>query len=286
MAVYKRGYQRYQGPLTGRVARLMALPRYAWERLFHQRLLIVILVVSFFWPLLCALFIYLSNNAELLSTFGNDFRSFLAIDGKFFLVFMNTQAIFSVIIAALSGPGLIAPDLANNALPLYFSRPISRTEYVVARMIVLLGMLSIVTWVPGLMLFGMQTGMAGWTWFSRNWTLGVAILTGFAVWIVLVSLVALASSAWVKWRIVAGALVLGFFFVLGGAAEIVNSVLRVDWGAVFNPARAAYTMWCGLLGVEPPRGPDAWTCASALLAMAVVLVLILERKLRPVEVVS
>ena len=44
------------------------------------------------------------------------------------------QAVFSVLLAALSGPGLIAPDLANNALPLYFSRPLTRVDYVAARM--------------------------------------------------------------------------------------------------------------------------------------------------------
>jgi hypothetical protein len=38
--------------------------------------------------------------------------------------------------------------------------------------------------------------------------------------------------------------------------------------------------------VEPPRGPGAWPSAAALAATVVVLVLVIERKLRPVEVVS
>ena len=37
MAVYKRGYQRYQGALTSQWSRLMVLPRFAWERLMQQR---------------------------------------------------------------------------------------------------------------------------------------------------------------------------------------------------------------------------------------------------------
>ena len=41
--------------------------------------------------------------------------------------------------------------------------------------------------------------------------------------------VALTSSAYVRWRIVAGGLVLGFFFVLAGAAELTSSVLRAPW---------------------------------------------------------
>ena len=63
-------------------------------------------------------------------------------------------------LAALAGPGLIAPDLANNALPLYFSRPLTRGLRLGAAD-GLIGMLSMITWVPGLLLFGMQVGMAG-----------------------------------------------------------------------------------------------------------------------------
>ena len=90
----------------------------------------------------------------------------------------------------------------------------------------LVGILSPVTWIPGLLLFGMQVGMAGGTWFSENWKLGVGLLVGLLIWILLVSLVAMTSSAYVKWRVVAGALVLGVFFVLAGAAEMTNAVLR------------------------------------------------------------
>lgn len=286
MAIYKRGYQRYQGELTGRFTRIMTLPRFAWARLFQQRLLLIVLVASIFWPLACAIFIYVSNHAELWQGMAPGLAKFLEINGNFFLVFMNAQSSFALLLAALTGPGLIAPDLANNALPLYFSRPLSRTEYVLARMMVLIGILSLVTWIPGVLLFGMQTGMAGWTWFSRNWYLGAAVFSGFALWILLLSLVALACSAYVKWRLVAGALVLGFFFVLAGAAELVNAVLRVKWAVVFNPLRSAYTIWCGLLGVDPPDGPSAITCAIALGLIGALLCLVLERKLRPVEVIS
>jgi ABC-2 type transport system permease protein len=286
MAVYKRGYQRYRGPLTGHFARVMAMPRFARERLAQQRLVTVLLIVAMVWPLLCALFIYISNHAELWRGLDRDFLGFLEIKGKFFLVFMNLQAVFAVLLAALAGPGLVAPDLSNNALQLYFSRPLSRLDYVAAKMGTLVALLSLVTWVPGLALFLMQSGMAGWTWFAANWNLGAAIFFGFALWILLVSLVAMASSAYVKWRVVAGALVLGFFFVSAGAAVMVNAILRVAWGDLLSPARAMYILWCGMLGVEPPQGLGAFECLLALLGLAAVLAAVLARKLRPVEVIS
>jgi ABC-2 type transport system permease protein len=286
MAVYKRGYQRYDGPLTGRWARLFVLPRFAWQRLLEQRLVVILLVVSLFWPLACAVFIYLSNHAEMLTGLGPEALAPLKIDGQFFFVFMNAQSVFAIFLSAFAGPSLIAPDLANGALPLYFSRPLSRLEYVVARLLVLLGLLSAITWIPGLLLFLMQSGMAGWTWFAGNLRLGAAVFFGFLLWITLVSLVAMASSAYVRWRVVAGGLVLGVFFVLAGAAEIARAVLRLDWVWIVNPARNVNQIWRSLLGTEPLLGPSATPCLIAVGVLVALLLVVLERKLRPVEVVA
>src|SRR4029450_14036921 len=122
MAVYKRGYRRYAGPLTGRWTRFLVLPRYAWRRLYQPRLVLLLTILAFIWPLLCAGFIYLTNHAELLQGLDREFREFIQVDGRFFSVFMYVQAAFAGFIAALAGPGLIAPDSAHNALTLYYSR--------------------------------------------------------------------------------------------------------------------------------------------------------------------
>ena len=286
MAVYKRGYRRYTGPLTGPRARFMVLPRYAWRRLYQQRLVLLLTVVAFVWPILCAGFIYLTNHAELLQGLDREFKEFIQVDGRFFSIFMYVQAGFATLLAALAGPSLIAPDLANNALPLYFSRPLTRWSYALARLTVLSGMLSVVTWVPGLLLFALQVGLAGGSWFLANWTLGAGMLAGFAVWLLILSLVAMASSAYVKWRVVAAAVSLAFFFILSGIAEMLDNVLRVTWGHIIDPAWTVNRVWCALLGVDAPRGPGAVAAASALTVMVLLLVLVIERKLRPVEIVS
>ena len=51
MAVFRRGYERYSGPLTGPAARLLVMPRFAWERILSHRFVIVLLMSSMFWPL-------------------------------------------------------------------------------------------------------------------------------------------------------------------------------------------------------------------------------------------
>jgi ABC-2 type transport system permease protein len=263
----------------------MVLPRYAWRRLYDQRLVLLLTVVSFVWPILCAGFIYLTNHVELLQGFDKEFLDFIQVNGRFFSIFMYVQAGFAVFLAALAGPGLVAPDLANNALPLYFSRPLTRWSYALARLTVIVGMLSVVTWIPGLVLFGLQVGLAGGWWFLANWTLGLAVVIGFLLWLLILGLVAMASSAYVKWRIVAGAVSLAFFFILAGVSEMIDEIFRVNWGHVLDPAWTVNRVWCTLLGIDPPDGPGIGASLVALSALVLLLVMVIERKLRPVEVV-
>ncbi|MEZ5352514.1 MAG: ABC transporter permease [Bryobacteraceae bacterium] len=287
MAVYKRGYRRYDGPrVASQWRRLMVLPRQAWRRLFEQRLVLVVFIVGMFWPLLCAAYLYVSHHAELWGGLNASIFEALKVDGRFFRLFANTQCTFAVILAALAGPGMVAPDLTNGALPLYFSRPISRTGYVAARLATVFGMLSLITVVPGLLLFAMQAGMAPSEWISENWTFGLALAAGFTLWNLVVSLVALACSAWVRWRIVAGGLVLAFFFVTAGASTMINTVFRDNWGSLISPARQMFGLWCAMLGVDPPDGYDTPSALIALGLLIAGLLFVLERKLRPVEVVS
>jgi ABC-2 type transport system permease protein len=264
----------------------MVLPRYAWQRLYQQRLVLLLTMAALVWPVLCAGFIYLTNHAELLSGLDEQFRQFIQVDAGFFSIYMYVQGAFAVFLAALAGPGLIAPDLANNALPLYFSRPLTRWSYALARLTVLVGMLSVVTWIPGLVLFGLQVGLAGRSWFQGNWRLGAGMVAGFLVWLLILSLVAMASSAYVKWRVVAAAVSLAFFFILSGVAEMIDNVLRVTWGHIIDPAWAVNQIWRAMLGTQLQDGPGAAASALALAALTLLLVLVIERKLRPVEIVS
>jgi hypothetical protein len=63
-------------------------------------------------------------------------------------------------------------------------------------------------------------------------------------------------------------------------------VLRVTWGHIIDPAWTVNQVWCALLGVAPPKGPSAAASGWALGVMVLLLVMVIERKLRPVEIVS
>jgi ABC-2 type transport system permease protein len=89
---------------------------------------------------------------------------------------MYVQAGCAVFLAALAGPGLVAPDLANNALRCTSAGLLTRWSYALARLDRDRRMLSVVTWIPGLLLFALQVGLAGGWWLLANWTLGVGMV--------------------------------------------------------------------------------------------------------------
>jgi ABC-2 type transport system permease protein len=286
MAVYKRSYKSYTGALTNPRTRFLILPRYSYERIFASRFLTGFLVASLFFPLGCAGYIYLVNNLSIFQSLGMPVPNFLKIDSSFFLFFLTFQGVFAYILTTLVGPSLIAPDLANNALPTYFSRPFSRTEYVVGKMSVLMILLSLITWVPGLILFGLQSSQAGWDWMWANFYMARGLFLGSLSWILLLSLLAVALSAWVKWKVVAGALILGVFGIGAGLAAMINNILQTDFGSMVDLSRIINTIWASQFGLEPKSGLEPFEAWIAFFGVCTVCLLLLERKIRPKEIVK
>ena len=284
MAVYRRNYKPYAGRLTPEWSRCLVLFRYSRRNLFRSKFLTGLFVVCFFYPLTCLLLIYLAHNASFLQQLGVP-AGVLSIDNRFFFNFISVQGVFAFLLTAFAGPGLISPDLANGALPLYFCRPFSRAEYVLGKSSVLAILLSQITWVPGLILFAMQAGLAGasWTW-SNLWIAGSLILSSL-IWIAILSLLAMALSAWVKWRIVAGALLLGVMFFGAGFAQAINAVMRTDSGHFFNVAYLMGTVWNALFQVDSRHAIPVAQAWVALLIYCAICLWLLMRKVRAYEVI-
>ncbi|MEN6334135.1 MAG: ABC transporter permease subunit [Phycisphaerales bacterium] len=286
MAVYKQTYKDYEGPRTAGWSRFLILMRYSYARVFQSRFLVLFLALCTFYPIACAALIYLSHNSPALAMLKLQSNALPPIDGQFFYVFSVVQGVLALLLTAFIGPSLVSPDLANGGLALYLSRPFSRAEYVAGKMAVLLALLSAVTWIPGLLLYGIQASCTGWTWVKPNLWLAGSIVLGPLIWIVVLSLIALALSAWVKWRIAAGACVLGLHFVGAGFAQAINEILRTRKGSLINLGEVIHTVWGSLF--DASRGADlsvtqAWIVLGVTCALCLIL---LARRIRGFEVVK
>ena len=254
MAVYKKTYTPYSGPLTAPATRFTVLPRYALEDLRRSRFLTIFYIASFIYPLICALIIYVQHNTSALKLINfQGGQNLISINATFFLNFMGWQSMLALFIAAFIGPGQVSPDLANGALPLYLARPFSRVEYVIGRMAAIVGLMSMMTWVPGLLLFALETDLEGWSWAQDNMRLGWGIFFGSWLWILILALLSLALSAWVKWKPAAGALVFGIFFVAAAFGAMVNTIQRTTTGNLFNIGYLIGSVWVRMMDAGPAR---------------------------------
>ena len=212
MAVYERNFRPFEGELTPEKTRFLVLPRYAYQRVLTSRLFAGFLVAWFLWPLALSILIYIPHNISLLDKLGvtgeelSFFAAFRQDASWFFTWFMIPQTWVAFVTALIIGPALISPDLRNNGLPLYLGRPFSRTEYILGKFSVLAILLSVISWVPGLLLFFLRSYFAGFGWFTDNIRIGLAIFFGCWIWILVLCVLSLALSAyssgdrWPDWR--------------------------------------------------------------------------------------
>ena len=286
MAVYERAYRGYAGPVTAERRRFLILPRYAFSDVFRSRLFAAFFALCFLWPCCCAFLIYLHHNVSALALLEIARTNLLAIDAGFFLWFLRIQGtMLGFLIAFVVGPGLISPDMRNNALPLYLSRPFSRTEYVVGKMSVLVTLLSAITWVPGVLLFFLQSYLDGGDWFRNNLRVLAGIVLGSWIWILLLSLLALAVSATVKWRPLASGALLAIFFVASAAGAAVSFTFHTTWGGLLDLSAMVQAVWAALFGVPPPVNIPLGGAVISLLLVCLLCVVLLSRRIRAYEVV-
>ncbi|UCF67458.1 MAG: ABC transporter permease subunit [Acidobacteriota bacterium] len=290
MAVYEQGYRGYDGPLMPDCSRFLVIPRYAYKSVFASRVFVGFLVLCYLWPLGLGAFIYGLHNLARISPVPITFdpTEQIVIDGDFFLwTVMFPQGIIAGFLLALHiGPALISSDLTNNALPLYLARPINRAEYVIGKISVLAILLSLITWIPALLLFTEQAYYAGWDWLVQNMRLAGALFVGLWIWIFVLSLLSLAISALVRWKVLARAALFGVFIIPGAFGETINVLFGTVWGSLLDIGGLIARVWEGLLGLDFDTTPiPLWAAWASLLTLCGVCLLILRRKLQPYEVV-
>jgi ABC-type transport system involved in multi-copper enzyme maturation permease subunit len=292
MAVYKRRYNPYTGSLTPGWSRFFVLTRYAFGDLFKSRFFVILLILSLVPILLFASYIFIANNKTVQLLMQVRSADLFSVEAQYFVIIMTVQTQAAFLLNCWVGPVLIAGDLTNGALPLFLSRPFSRADYVLGKFAVLGLLLSAVTWVPCLLLFSLQAGLArnGWIW-SHLWMI-VPIVLCSAIWILMLSLLSLAVSAWVKLRIVATGVIFITFFVPAGLGEMFNAIMGTIWGRLLNfsylfniiLARGfrEQSKVLGSMGWNEIPVAAAW---GALICVCVLALVILNARLRAREVV-
>lgn len=286
MAVRERGWRRWSGRLTPEQWRFVVIARFALKTVFASRIFLAFYVVCLMPSLVALLAVYFSHNTVLIEQFSNLAQWFAGVPDWIFVHLFYWQALPAFFIAVIAAPPLIAADVSNNGLVLILSRPINRGEYIFGKLLVLLVLLSPLTWIPGLLVFALQALLGGGSWFAANTQIALAYLLGHWVWILVISMLGLAVSAWIRFAAIARGAIFAILVISAVMGNLINSITRSSIGDLIDLFRAIESVVLSLFGANPPSGLPVAANWATLAAVSILSLWILRLKLRACEEVG
>ena len=305
MSVLDQSYRRWKGKPTPYLERMLVIPRYDALEILSHRDWAACYVAALLPPVILGAYVYFTANSDVLARLIPGLSNFrLPLPGSdTWASFTYLQLWFIVVFALLVGPPLATRDFANNALPLYLSKALRRFEYIIGRWAILLVLLSAASWLPLLVVFGLEVALAPPAWRSENAWIGGGILASTIPCVLLVTALISAVAAHVHRANLARGAVLAIIIVTWPLGRMLESRTGAPNAQVVSPMAMAVRI--NIWAFEPPEAPprlgatsvfpgarEPQTMVSVPLAFAVLLawflacIGVLLWRVRPVEVVK
>ena len=277
--IHDQGYRRYGGLRMRTGTGWMVITRAGIRNQFGKRAFLGLVLLSWLPFFVRAVQIYAAANLPQ--------AQFLALTGETFRQFLDQQQIFVFFITVYVGAGLIANDRRANALQIYLSKPLTRAEYIFGKLAILMFFLLLVTWVPAIVLLIVQISFAGnFTFLKNNLYLFPAITVFSVIMVTMVAAAMLALSSLSKssrYVAILYSAVIFFTQAIYGVLSVVTRSTQLSW--ISFPANLA--QMGDVIFRLPPKYATPWPVSLLMiLGLIAVSALILERRVRGIEVVA
>ena len=279
MPIHDQGYRRYGGDKAPRGQAWMVIARNGIRHMLGKRAFLGLLLLSWFPFFVRAVQIYAAANLPQ--------AAFLAPTPETFRQFLDQQQIFVFFVTVYVGAGLIANDRRANALQIYLSKPLTRSEYVFGKLAILMTFLLIVTWLPAIVLLIVQLAFAGNFTFLRNNIFLFPAITVFAfIQVTLVATAMLALSSLSNSSRYVGILYSAVIFFTQAIYGVLFAVTRsTSFSWISFPANLAQIG--DVIFRLPPKYETPWLVSLLVIASVIAASgLVLERRVRGVEIVT
>jgi ABC-type transport system involved in multi-copper enzyme maturation permease subunit len=152
MDIREKGYSHWQGELKASRANWLPIFLNGIKSVFKKKFAKLVFVSSGSTFVIFLLAVYVSTKPELKIL--SELVRLLKSDADLFKTFYSNGFLtFNLVILSIySGADLISGDLKFKAFPLYFARPLSRGDYMLGKISIILFYLLLFTLVPGILL--------------------------------------------------------------------------------------------------------------------------------------
>jgi ABC-2 type transport system permease protein len=279
MPIHDQSYRRYGGGKARPGQGWFVIARAGIREMLRKRTFLGLLLFAWFPVIVRAVQIYVTANYPQAVMF--------APNAQTFRQFLEQQDFFVFVVTIYVGAGLIANDRRANALQIYLSKPLMRSEYIAGKAAVLFAFLILVTLVPALLLLLLQVLFAGSFAFLRaNLFLFPAITVATLLQAVVATLTMLALSSLSKssrYVAVMYSGVIFFTFAISGVMMLITGSTRLSWLSV----TANLNQIVDVIFRIKPRYATPWPVSLiVVLGLVALSISVLERRVRGVEVVT
>jgi len=277
--IHDQGYRHYEGRRAPHGGAWWIIARSHMATLLQYRWFQILLLVSFAPFVVRAVQIYFASTnaqvAEFLATTPDTFRDFLS------------QQRLSVFLVVIMQSGLIADDRRTNALQLYLSKPLTRVEYVLGKLVPPLAFVLGVTWLPAVLLLILQIVFSGSLTFLRANLFLLPAITLFSLAQALLSACAiLALSSLSKSRRFVAVMYAGIIFFTAAMYQVLRGITASRTWAVISPGEMLDVIANAIFRGRGEPAVPVYVAVIVLLVIVGVAMVILERRIRAVEVVA
>ncbi|MCX8038128.1 MAG: ABC transporter permease [Candidatus Sumerlaeia bacterium] len=295
MPVYDQHYHPWAGKPRPRWHRWLVITRYHLSLLFTgkgRNILILILVSAGFIHFCFLAYVYVMANRQILEQYAIPVERLPGINARFFLTEIIAQTLTVAILTLIMGAGLIADDRRDNAIPLYLSKPLTVTEYLLGKLGVLALPILGITAVPTLLVFVLHwLGGGGKEFILTYWRLPFAIVALSVLIALFCGALMLMASSLVKKGAIAGVVVVGLFIGHNVLAGVLNGIFDSRKFMIISLQFDFYRLGLWLFGLEHVQEAQEFpfsglAAAGVILAATALCWAILWRQVRPVEVVK
>lgn len=278
MPIHDQGYRRYGGDKAPLGRGWSVIASAGIRSMFRRKAFIGLLLLAWGPFFVRAVQIYAAANLPQ--------AAFLAPTRETFRDFLSQQDLFVFFITVYAGSGLIANDRRANALQIYLAKPLSRLEYVIGKLAVLVAFLLLVTWVPGIVLLVVQVLFAGnFTFIVENFDLFPAITLSTFLKALTVSVTMLALSSLSKSGRYVGILYAGVIFFSQAMYGVLYAVTRDSTWSWMSPGANLQQMLNVIFRMRPAYDTPWPVSLLVLLTLVGVSAIVLEKRVRGVEVI-
>ena len=230
-AIYDLGYQQYRGTRLGRANAFTSLFTFSLRTAFglgrgvRSKIIPFVVLAIVFFPAIAVVFAAATTGLS------------AAINYAFQLQFTGyLLALF----AAAQAPELIVTDRQHGVLSLYLSRPLSGTDYALAKLGALVGAMLVLTLGPQLLMFVGKIGIAPapWAAFKDEYGKLMPIVGGMFVISCFMAAIGLSLASLAARRAYASAAVIGFFLLMPAISSLTREASTGDlkrYSILLNP---------------------------------------------------